>query len=187
MDPDQTAPTWSVVGVVGSGYTLFALYKYVLKETAEVHDIAHISMIIWEILFYSCTLINMIKERQTIVVIFIVMPSHVPKHKQSCDCPNSLKVFSCVECMSYFVLYTLLVWCHWLFLKYHIGNLLRCLLFVYQTCVLTKKLCLLPSQHQISGHYRPASETPFGWRFAGWPIARPDSTCLLGIDQITSK
>ena len=113
--------------------------QILLKDPAEVHDIAYISMIIWDILFYSCTLINMIKEWQTTVVIFIVMPSHV-QNKQSCDCSNSLKLFSCMECMSYFVLYTWLVLCHWLFLKYHIRNLLRCLLFVKQTCVLTKQL-----------------------------------------------
>ena len=28
----------------------------------------------------------------------------------------------------------------------------------------------MPSQYPISGHYRPASETPFGWRFACGPI-----------------
>ena len=27
-----------------------------------------------------------------------------------------------------------------------------------------------PSQHPILGHYQPASETPFRWRFAGGPI-----------------
>ena len=26
------------------------------------------------------------------------------------------------------------------------------------------------SQHPLTGHYLPASETPFGWRFAGRPI-----------------
>ena len=30
----------------------------------------------------------------------------------------------------------------------------------------TKKL---PSQHSMLGHHRPASETPFQWRFTGWP------------------
>ena len=29
------------------------------------------------------------------------------------------------------------------------------------------KITKLPSQHSILGHYRPASETPFKWRFAG--------------------
>ena len=33
-----------------------------------------------------------------------------------------------------------------------------------------------PSQHTVAGHYRPASETPFEWRFTGGPI------CLLGIE-----
>ena len=28
----------------------------------------------------------------------------------------------------------------------------------------------LLSQHSTEGHYRPASETPFQWRFAGRPI-----------------
>ena len=27
-----------------------------------------------------------------------------------------------------------------------------------------------PSQHAVSGHHRPSSETPFKWRFAGGPI-----------------
>ena len=29
------------------------------------------------------------------------------------------------------------------------------------------KTTKLPSQHSMSGHHRPASETPFKWRFAG--------------------
>ena len=29
------------------------------------------------------------------------------------------------------------------------------------------KIYLLPSQITVSDHYRPASETPFEWRFAG--------------------
>ena len=32
------------------------------------------------------------------------------------------------------------------------------------------KITKLPSQHSTMGHYRPASETPFQWRFAGRPI-----------------
>ena len=28
----------------------------------------------------------------------------------------------------------------------------------------------LPSQHSMLGHYRPASETHFKWRFAGGPM-----------------
>ena len=28
----------------------------------------------------------------------------------------------------------------------------------------------LPSQHSMLGHYRPASETPLKWRFAGGPM-----------------
>ena len=28
----------------------------------------------------------------------------------------------------------------------------------------------LPSQHSMLGHHRPASETPFKWRFAGGPM-----------------
>ena len=32
------------------------------------------------------------------------------------------------------------------------------------------KITKLPSQHLMLGHHRPASETPFKWRFAGGPI-----------------
>ena len=32
-----------------------------------------------------------------------------------------------------------------------------------------------PSKHIKAGHYRPASETPFKWRFAGGPMVAPDS------------
>ena len=32
------------------------------------------------------------------------------------------------------------------------------------------KITKLPIQHSMIGHYRPASETPFKWRFAGWPL-----------------
>ena len=28
------------------------------------------------------------------------------------------------------------------------------------------KITKLPSQHSMTGHHRPASETPFKWRFA---------------------
>ena len=28
----------------------------------------------------------------------------------------------------------------------------------------------LTSQHSVLGHHRPASETPFEWRFAGGPL-----------------
>ena len=27
-----------------------------------------------------------------------------------------------------------------------------------------------PGHHTMSGHYRPTSQTPFEWRFAGGPI-----------------
>ena len=42
----------------------------------------------------------------------------------------------------------------------------------------------LSSKHVKLGHYRPASETPSGWRFAGGPIVARDgmlagSFCLL--------
>ena len=33
---------------------------------------------------------------------------------------------------------------------------------------------ILPSKHVKSGNYRPASETPSGWRFAGGPIVALD-------------
>ena len=32
------------------------------------------------------------------------------------------------------------------------------------------KITKLPSQQPMFGHYRPASETPFNWRFAGGPM-----------------
>ena len=32
------------------------------------------------------------------------------------------------------------------------------------------KYTQLPSQHSMLGHHRPASETPFKWRFAGLPL-----------------
>ena len=32
------------------------------------------------------------------------------------------------------------------------------------------KITKLPSQNLMLGHHRPASETPFKWRFAGVPI-----------------
>ena len=32
------------------------------------------------------------------------------------------------------------------------------------------KITKLPSQHSMLGHHRPASETPFKWRFAGGPM-----------------
>ena len=32
------------------------------------------------------------------------------------------------------------------------------------------KTTKLPSQHSMLGHQRPASETPFKWRFAGGPM-----------------
>ena len=32
------------------------------------------------------------------------------------------------------------------------------------------KITKLPIQHSMLGHYRPASETPFIWRFAGGPM-----------------
>ena len=32
------------------------------------------------------------------------------------------------------------------------------------------KITELPIQHSMYGHYRPASETPFKWRFAGGPL-----------------
>ena len=32
------------------------------------------------------------------------------------------------------------------------------------------KIAKLPNQHSMLGHHRPASETPFKWRFAGRPM-----------------
>ena len=32
------------------------------------------------------------------------------------------------------------------------------------------KITKLQSQHSMLGHQRPASETPFKWRFAGGPL-----------------
>ena len=34
-----------------------------------------------------------------------------------------------------------------------------------------------PSKHLKAGHYRPISETPFEWRFAGGPMVTPP--CML--------
>ena len=45
-------------------------------------------------------------------------------------------------------------------------------------CIITN----LSSQHSLSGHHRPASETPFKWRFTGEAIvARLYLLGLLGI------
>ena len=33
-----------------------------------------------------------------------------------------------------------------------------------------KKITTLPSQYSMLGHHRPASETPFQWRFADGPL-----------------
>ena len=35
------------------------------------------------------------------------------------------------------------------------------------------KITKLPSQFSMTGHHRPASETPFKWRFASGPIMAP--------------
>ena len=43
-----------------------------------------------------------------------------------------------------------------------------------------------PSQHQISGHYLSASETPFGWCFARGPIVAR-LYMLTGDAQILNK
>ena len=40
------------------------------------------------------------------------------------------------------------------------------------------KITKLSSQHSMLGHHRHASETPFRWRFAGWPIL--DGVSLAG-------
>ena len=32
------------------------------------------------------------------------------------------------------------------------------------------KITKQPRQHSMSGYHRPASETPFKWPFAGWPM-----------------
>ena len=32
------------------------------------------------------------------------------------------------------------------------------------------KITKLPIHHSMLGHHRPASETPFKWRFAGGPL-----------------
>ena len=45
----------------------------------------------------------------------------------------------------------------------------------------------MPSQYSISGHYRPDSETPFGWRFACGPICLDFTTCLLGIRRLITS
>ena len=44
----------------------------------------------------------------------------------------------------------------------------------------------MPSQYPISGHFRPASEAPFGWRFAcGTILAR--FYVLIGYSQANYK
>ena len=45
----------------------------------------------------------------------------------------------------------------------------------------------MPSQYPISGHYRPASETPFGWRFACGPIVARFYDVLTGYMQANKK
>ena len=42
------------------------------------------------------------------------------------------------------------------------------------------------SEYPISGHYRPASETPFGWRFACGPIVA-QFYVLTGYSQANYK
>ena len=42
--------------------------------------------------------------------------------------------------------------------------------FLINTGPVSLKITKLPSQHSTVGHYRPASETPFQWRFAGRSI-----------------
>ena len=45
--------------------------------------------------------------------------------------------------------------------------------FLGNTGPIALKIAKLSSQHSMLGHHRPASETPFKWRFAGGPtIAR---------------
>ena len=41
------------------------------------------------------------------------------------------------------------------------------------------KTIKLPSQHSILGHHRPASETPFKWRFAGGPMMPPPPLVVI--------
>ena len=45
----------------------------------------------------------------------------------------------------------------------------------------------MPSQFPISGPYRPASETPFGWRFACGPIVPRFYMLILGIRMLITN
>ena len=58
---------------------------------------------------------------------------------------------------------------HNLFLKESKCKFTPKVLHLMLTCTYTV-FYAVPSQHPISGHYRPASEMPFGWPFAGGPI-----------------
>ena len=45
----------------------------------------------------------------------------------------------------------------------------------------------MPSQYPISGYYRPASETPFGWRFACGPIVARFYVLTIGIRRLITN
>ena len=42
--------------------------------------------------------------------------------------------------------------------------------FLAKLVQILEKITKLPSQHSMLGYHRPASETPFKWRFAGGPM-----------------
>ena len=48
------------------------------------------------------------------------------------------------------------------------------------------KMSKLPSQHSMLGHHRPASETPFRWRFAGGPMKAHFQWYWIGSSQASS-
>ena len=47
---------------------------------------------------------------------------------------------------------------------------MRCVSVVFGIALVVHVEFLFPSQYAVSCHQRSASETPFEWRFAGWPM-----------------
>ena len=53
---------------------------------------------------------------------------------------------------------------------YHPENLKNIGVFFNNIGADLLEIIMLPSQPSMLGHYRPTSETPFKWRFAGGPM-----------------
>ena len=49
------------------------------------------------------------------------------------------------------------------------------------------KITKLPIQHSMLGHHRPASETPFKWRFAGGPFKCPANSGIWILPPLIKK